>query len=60
MQSDLSYYRKRASEERTAALQARHLRVRRVHLDLAELYEERVRAMAAHHGQLYVPLAEVS
>lgn len=60
MQSDLSYYRRRASEERTAALQAKHPHVRRVHLEMAELYEQRVRGMAVHHELLYVPLHEVS
>jgi len=56
--SDLSYYRRRASEERTAALNARHPHVRRVHIELAERYEERVRGMAAHHEELYVPMVE--
>jgi hypothetical protein len=56
--NDLSYYRRRASEERTAALNARDPRVRRVHIDLAERYEERVRGMAIHHERLFVPLIE--
>jgi len=60
MTSDLSYYRTRASEERTAALNTRDPRVRRVHAELAEAYEERVRAMAAHHETLYVPLVEMT
>ncbi len=58
MTNDLSYYRRRASEERTAALNARDPRVRRVHVQLAESYEERVRGMAAHHEQLFVPMVE--
>ena len=58
MTSDLSYYRRRASEERTAALNARDPRVRRVHVELAERYEERVRGMAAHHEQLFVEMVE--
>lgn len=58
MQTDLSYYRRRASEERTAALQARDPRVRQVHVELAERYEQRVRDMTAHHEQLKVALAE--
>ena len=58
MTSDLSYYRRRASEERTAALNARDSRVRRVHSEMAERYEERVRGMAAHHEELYVPMVE--
>jgi hypothetical protein len=34
------------------------VRVRKVHNDMAERYEERVRGMAAHHEQLYVPMVE--
>ena len=60
MTSDLSYYRQRASEERTAALNTRDPRVRRVHIEMAEAYEERVRGMAAHHETLYVPLVEMT
>jgi hypothetical protein len=56
--SDLSYYRRRASEERTAALNARDPRVRRAHTEMAERYEERVRDMAVHHEQLFVAMVE--
>ena len=56
--NDLSYYRRRASEERTAALNSRDLRVRRVHITMAEAYEERVREMTAHHERIYFPLVE--
>ena len=58
MTSDLSYYRRRASEERTAALNSRDPRVRRAHVEMAERYEERVRAMTAHHEQIYFPMTE--
>jgi hypothetical protein len=58
--SDLSYFRKRASEERTAALNARDPRVRKAHLEMAERYEDRVRGMAAHHEMLFVPLVEMT
>lgn len=58
MTSDLSYFRQRASEERTAALNARDPRVLRVHVDMAERYEDRVRAMTAHHEQLFVEMIE--
>jgi hypothetical protein len=57
--SDLSYYRQRASEERTAALNSRNPRVRRAHTEMAERYEERVRGMASHHEQLFVPMVEL-
>ena len=58
MTSDLSYFLRRASEERTAALYAKDPRVRRVHLEMAERYEERIRKMAAHHERIYVPMVE--
>lgn len=47
MESDLAYFRRRASEERTASLQARHPEARRAHIQLAERYEDLVRAMNA-------------
>jgi len=58
--NDLSYFRKRASEERTAALNARDPRARKAHVEMAERYEDRVRAMAAHHETLFVPLVETT
>ena len=60
MSNDLSYFRKRASEERTAALNARDPRARKAHAEMAERYEDRVRAMAAHHETLFVPLVETT
>ena len=47
MDADLSYFRRRASVERTAALHARDGRSRDRHLELAERYENIVRAMMA-------------
>jgi hypothetical protein len=47
MESDVSYFRLRASEERTAALRARGSKARQSHLALAERYEDLVRAIAA-------------
>lgn len=47
MGSDLSYFLQRASEERTAALQARDVRARKSHTQLAEGYEGIVRRLAA-------------
>jgi hypothetical protein len=58
--NDLSYFRRRASEERTAALNARDPRVCKVHREMADRYEERVRGMAAHHEMLFVPLVEMT
>lgn len=45
-ETDLSYFRRRASEERTAAIQARDPAVRKSHLQMAERYEDLVRSMA--------------
>ena len=51
--ADVSYNRQRASEERTAALQSKDARARRVHVELAERYEERVRqSMWSSRSQL--------
>ena len=47
MEGDTIYFRRRASEERTAALQARHVQVRHAHLQMAERYEDLVREIAA-------------
>jgi predicted nuclease with TOPRIM domain len=58
--NDLSYFRRRASEERTAALNARDPRVCKVHREMADRYEERVRGMAAHHEMLFMPLVEMT
>jgi hypothetical protein len=46
MESDASYFRRRASKERSAALQAKNLHARHSHLEMAERYEDLVRAMA--------------
>jgi hypothetical protein len=60
MMNDYSYFLKRASDERTAAIHARDPRARKVHLDMAERYEERVREMTAHHERIYVPMVELA
>jgi hypothetical protein len=51
IESDAIYFRQRASEERTAALHARHADARQRHLEKAEAYEDRVRAITLreHH-----------
>jgi hypothetical protein len=46
LESDIIYLRKRASEERTAALHVLDSDVRKKHLDQARQYEDRVRAIA--------------
>jgi hypothetical protein len=47
METDLAYYRRRASEESVAAEAALHSKARTIHLDLKRRYEERVTAIAA-------------
>ena len=46
MESDSTYYSRRAAEERAAALEATNIRVQDRHLELAQAYEYRVREMA--------------
>lgn len=48
MESDTEYFRRRASEERTAALQARDSRARDAHLEMADRYEDLVRGITGH------------
>jgi hypothetical protein len=52
VESDAIYFLKRASEERTAALHARHSDARQKHLHNAERYEERVRTIAVRRQEL--------
>lgn len=46
VESDAIHFLNRASEERTAAIHARHPDARQKHLENAERYEDRVRAIA--------------
>lgn len=48
MENDTEYFRRRASEERTAALQARDTRARKAHLEMAERFEDLVRGIVGH------------
>ena len=52
MESDTQYFRRRASDERSTALQARDARVRKAHLEMASRYEDLVRAIGAHEQRL--------
>lgn len=52
METDIAYFRRRASEERTAALQARDPAARDAHRELAKRYEDLVHAMTAHEQRL--------
>jgi hypothetical protein len=51
MESDAIYFRRRALEERLAALRARHLQARQRHLEMAERYDDLVRALSAREQQ---------
>ena len=51
MESDTAYFARRASEERTAALQARTGIARKAHLELADRYEDLVRSITARDQQ---------
>jgi hypothetical protein len=48
MESEGTYYSRRAQEEREAAMKAAHPKARQAHLELAEAYEGRTRAVAAN------------
>lgn len=50
MESDLAYLRRRASEERTAGLAARHPEARKAHTEMAERFEDLVRAIAVREA----------
>lgn len=52
MEGDTVYFRRRASEERTAAMYTRHPGARKAHVDMAERYEDLVRAIAARERLL--------
>ncbi len=57
MESDTVYFARRSSEERTAALQARHAAARKAHIELAERYEDFARAIAARERLNLVDVA---
>lgn len=45
MESNLTYYRRRAGEEFLAAIRAEHHKARRAHLDMSARYEDLIRAL---------------
>jgi hypothetical protein len=49
MESDFSYFRRRATEEKAAALKALHLQARQSHLEMAERYDDLATEKAARH-----------
>jgi hypothetical protein len=56
MESGLVYYSRRSAEERAAAAVARHPKVKAVHLDLANRYDERIAALAAEQRRSEIHL----
>jgi hypothetical protein len=56
MEAELSYYRRRSVEEAEAAAVAPDARVRRVHLDLARRYSDRIAALEAQQPGLHLRL----
>jgi hypothetical protein len=49
MAHDITYYWRRAAEERQAAMRATDLRVKRLHLQLAERYDHLVASIETQH-----------
>ena len=55
MDSDVSYFRRRAAEEKAAALNARTSQARQSHLEMAERYADLARAITARHRHFGLP-----
>lgn len=57
MENDLTYFQRRASQERVAALHAAHPRARQAHLDMAREYDHLIRRLAADErgSETYTP-----
>ena len=53
METDLNYFRRRAHEEREAAMKAQHASARRAHRHMADRYDELSDVIAAHHSALH-------
>jgi hypothetical protein len=56
--TDGEYFSCRARDEREAAMRAAHPRVRQTHIDLADAYECRIRALAAAERRLAIGLVK--
>lgn len=59
MEHDLIYLRRRASQERSAALQAGHPRARDAHQVMAERYED-LAGIALRQQQIHLPLVDAA
>ena len=49
MESDSMFFARRASDERAAAIRAKHPSARRAHLELAERHQDIADAIEAHY-----------
>jgi hypothetical protein len=58
MESDVSYFTRRASQENAAALRAFHPEARQRHLEMAERYDDLANAITGHHQNLGLSLVD--
>jgi len=60
MESNVTYFSRRAREEFFAAIRAEHHKARRAHLDMSARYEDLVRALDADSAPIEPPPATES
>ena len=60
MERDAEYFRRRANEERVAAMKDAHPRVREAHVEMARLYDEKLAAIAAAPQEVPLELPTVA
>ena len=60
MESDRTYFLRRAAAERAAAMSAVHPMARAAHLEMARRYEERLNELAAADGRPDLKLVDVA
>lgn len=60
MITDAEYFRRRAGEEREAAMMAPHPMARRAHIELAGRYEELATAITRHAAPLAMQPSDVA
>ena len=60
MESDRTYFLRRAAAERAAAISAAHPMARAAHLEMARRYEERLNELAAADGRPDLKLVDVA
>jgi hypothetical protein len=58
VESDVSYFRRRATEEKAAAQKAVHWQARQRHLEMAKRYDDLARAIDAHHQHFGLSLVD--